>query len=225
MACCRSDPSSCDELTRALRAHTALLLIFDEVISGFRVAFGGMAERLGVEPDLVTYGKVIGGGFPVGAYGGRRDLMEQIAPVGTRVPGRHAERQSGGDGAGLATLSKLETHSPYALLERRGAGLADALGSAIAGAGADLQLQRDGSLFWLVASKASASGAPVRRVEAIPPAQRERFAALFHALLERGIYLAPSGYEVGFLSTAHSAADLDQFVTAFEAALGARSAA
>jgi glutamate-1-semialdehyde 2,1-aminomutase len=151
--------------------------------------------------------------------------MEQIAPVGPVYQAGTLSANPVAMAAGLATLSKLQTHSPYALLERRGAELADALGSAIARAGADLQLQRDRSLFWLVASKASTSGALVRRVEAIPPAQRERFAALFHALLERGIYLAPSGYEVGFLSTAHSAADLDQFVTAFEAALGARSAA
>jgi glutamate-1-semialdehyde 2,1-aminomutase len=217
-------PEFLQEMMQLAHTHGALV-IFDEVISGFRVALGGMAERLGVKPDLVTYGKVIGGGFPVGAFGGRRDLMEQIAPVGPVYQAGTLSANPVAMAAGLATLTKLETHSPYALLERRGAELADALGSAIARAGADLRLQRDGSLFWLVASKASTPGALVRRVEAIPRAQRERFAALFHALLERGIYLAPSGYEVGFLSTAHSAADLDQFVTAFEAALGARSAA
>jgi glutamate-1-semialdehyde 2,1-aminomutase len=217
-------PEFLHEIVDLARSNGALV-IFDEVISGFRVALGGMAERLGVKPDLVTYGKVIGGGFPVGAFGGRRDLMEQIAPVGPVYQAGTLSANPVAMAAGAATLSKLESHSPYALLERRGSELADALQAAIASAGEELQLQRDGSLFWLVAGKLNPPGTLVRRVESIPTAQRERFATLFHALLERGIYLAPSGFEVGFLSTAHSHADLDQFVSAFQAALAARSAA
>lgn len=210
-------PEFLHELVKLAHANGALV-IFDEVISGFRVALGGMAERLGVKPDLVTYGKVIGGGFPVGAFGGRRDLMEQVAPAGPVYQAGTLSANPVAMAAGLATLSKLESHSPYAALDRLGSLLAEALQAAIARAGADLQVQREGSLFWLV------DGAPrdivVRSVEAIPAVQKQRFALLFHALLERGIYLAPSGFEVGFLSTAHTHADLEAFVSAVEAALG-----
>ncbi|HZF27368.1 MAG TPA: glutamate-1-semialdehyde 2,1-aminomutase [Steroidobacteraceae bacterium] len=215
-------PEFLKELVELAHANGALV-IFDEVISGFRVALGGMAERLGVKPDLVTYGKVIGGGFPVGAFAGRRDLMEQIAPVGPVYQAGTLSANPVAMAAGLATLSKLESHSPYATLERLGALLTDALQAVIARTGTDLQVQRDGSLFWLVAG--APAGSVVRCVETIPASQRQRFATLFHSLLERGIYLAPSGFEVGFLSTAHSHADLDQFVAAFEAALGTPSAA
>ena len=124
--------------------------------------------------------------------------------------------------AGLATLSKLESQSPYAALERRGTQLGTALQDVIERSGEKLQLQRDGSLFWLAAGTLEPPGTLVRRVDSVPAGQKERFATLFHALLERGIYLAPSGFEVGFLSTAHTHADLDQFVSAFEAALAAR---
>jgi len=217
-------PEFLHEIVSLAHSHGALV-IFDEVISGFRVALGGMAERLGVKPDLVTYGKVIGGGFPVGAFGGRRDLMEQVAPLGPVYQAGTLSANPVAMAAGLATLSKLESHAPYATLERRGAELEDALQSVIASAGAEMQVQRDGSLFWLAECKLEPVGTLVRSVGAIPAAQRVRFAALFHALLERGIYLAPSGFEVGFLSTAHTRADLDQLVTAFQAALTTRPAA
>ncbi|HKE44241.1 MAG TPA: glutamate-1-semialdehyde 2,1-aminomutase [Steroidobacteraceae bacterium] len=201
----------------ALAHANGALVIFDEVISGFRVALGGMAERLELKPDLVTYGKVIGGGFPVGAFGGRRDLMEQIAPAGPVYQAGTLSANPVAMAAGHATLSRLESSSPYASLERLGALLADALQAVIARVGADFSVQREGSLFWLV--DGAPRGSTVRSVEAIPARQKQRFALLFHALLDRGIYLAPSGFEVGFLSTAHTHADLDQFVSAFEASL------
>jgi glutamate-1-semialdehyde 2,1-aminomutase len=201
------------------RARGALV-IFDEVISGFRVALGGMAQLLGVTPDLVTYGKVIGGGFPVGAYGGRDDLMSLVAPVGPVYQAGTLSANPVAMAAGLATLRKLESQSPFARLEERTRRLgAELERCAAAGDVADFRVQHDGSLFWPVLGRVQAADGIVRTVSAIPAGQRERFAKLFHALLDRGVYLAPSGFEVGFLSTAHTEADLDQVVTAFGSAI------
>jgi glutamate-1-semialdehyde 2,1-aminomutase len=192
------------------------LVIFDEVISGFRVALGGMAERLGVTPDLVTYGKVIGGGFPVGAYGGRQDLMDLVAPAGPVYQAGTLSANPVAMAAGLATLRKLERTSPFAALEQRTRRLGSDFTRIARECGiADLHVQSVASLFWPVCGAA----ADVRSVPRIPATQRERFARLFHELLDRGVYLAPSGFEVGFLSTAHSDADLDQTREAFGQAL------
>jgi glutamate-1-semialdehyde 2,1-aminomutase len=208
-------------LVRLARKH-GCLVIFDEVISGFRVALGGMAERLNIEPDLVTYGKVIGGGFPVGAYGGRRELMELVAPVGPVYQAGTLSANPVAIAAGLATLRKLEANSPYEVLERRTRETAQAIEKVAASRGDDsVRVQTDGSLFWIVLDVDSKRATPVRSVATIPAAHRACFARLFHALLERGVYLAPSGFEVGFLSTAHTDADLEQFLTAFEGALPA----
>jgi glutamate-1-semialdehyde 2,1-aminomutase len=197
------------------------LVIFDEVISGFRVAPGGMAERLGVEPDLVTYGKVIGGGFPVGAYGGRRDLMELVAPAGPVYQAGTLSANPVAIAAGLATLRKLESNPPYSALERRARETAQAIEKLAASRGmGSVRVQAFASLFWIVFDDAKRAE-PVRSIAAIPEAHRARFATLFHALLERGVYLAPSGFEVGFLSTAHTDADLEQFLAAFDGALAA----
>ncbi len=203
------------------RKHGALV-IFDEVISGFRVALGGMAERLRVEPDLVTYGKVIGGGFPVGAYGGRRDLMELVAPVGPVYQAGTLSANPVAVAAGLTTLRKLESHPPYAALEKRTAETGAAIEKLAASRGdGSVRVQAVGSLFWIVLDDDAKRTGPIRAVAAIPAGHRARFARLFHALLERGVYLAPSGFEVGFLSTAHTDADLEQFLTAFDGALAA----
>jgi glutamate-1-semialdehyde 2,1-aminomutase len=208
-------------LVRLARKH-GCLVIFDEVISGFRVALGGMAERLNIEPDLVTYGKVIGGGFPVGAYGGRRELMELVAPVGPVYQAGTLSANPVAIAAGFATLRKLEANPPYEALERRARETAQAIEKAAASRGDDsVRVQTDGSLFWIVLDVDSKRATPIRSVATIPAAHRARFARLFHALLERGVYLAPSGFEVGFLSTAHTDADLEQFLAAFEGALPA----
>jgi glutamate-1-semialdehyde 2,1-aminomutase len=209
-------------LVSLARKHGSLV-IFDEVISGFRVALGGMAERLGVEPDLVTYGKVIGGGFPVGAYGGRRNLMELVAPVGPVYQAGTLSANPVAIAAGLATLRKLESHAPYAALERRTLQIAEAIEKLAAKRGAaSVRVQAVGSLFWIVLDDDDAGQrAPLRSIAAIPASHRERFAHLFHALLDRGVYLAPSGFEVGFLSTAHTDTDLEQFLAAFDGALTA----
>lgn len=189
-----------------------VLLIFDEVISGFRVGPGGAAALYGITPDLATFGKVIGGGMPVGAYGGRREIMEQVAPLG---PVYQAGTLSGNPvamAAGLATLEVLEETGGWQLLEERGAAFAEAVAPALAGRGS---LVRLGSIFWFYLDP----GEPPRRYDAIAPQAAERYRAFHRALLERGVYLAPSAYEVGFLSTAHSEQELERAAAAIAAAL------
>lgn len=188
-----------DEVFRLARAHGSLV-IFDEVISGFRVALGGMAEVLGVRPDLVTYGKVIGGGFPVGCYGGRRDLLDMVAPNGPVYQAGTLSANPVGMRAGLATLQKIERVNAHAQLENIAGHFCDELNAAMRQRGLSCEITRFGSIFWIHAL----SERPIRRVEQIPANQGPRFARLFHAALRRGVYLAPSGYEVGFLSLAHT---------------------
>lgn len=198
------------------RQHGSLV-IFDEVISGFRIGLGGMAGALGVAPDLVTYGKVIGGGFPVGAYGGRHDLMDLVAPVGPVYQAGTLSANPVAMAAGLATLHKLEATSPFGALEDRARRLgSDMQRTAERNGWKEFRVQQYGSLFWPVLGSVTTGDGIVRRVGQIPPAQRDRYGKLFHALLERGVYLAPSGFEVGFLSSAHTDADLDHVVAAFD---------
>jgi glutamate-1-semialdehyde 2,1-aminomutase len=211
---CRSDPrTAAGELwpaASATRVHRrdvdnvarehGALVIFDEVISGFRVAMGGMAEVLGIRPDLVTYGKVIGGGFPVGAYGGRRDLMEMVAPSGPVYQAGTLSANPVGMRAGLATLEKIERVDAFATLENRTTNFCDALNAAFDEKGLPLQITRAASLFWLHAK----TDKVIRRLEDIPPGHAEQFAQIFHKALERGVYFAPSGYEVSFISLAHT---------------------
>ncbi|MFZ5787871.1 MAG: glutamate-1-semialdehyde 2,1-aminomutase [Acidobacteriota bacterium] len=197
------------------RRHGALL-IFDEVISGFRVARGGAAELLGITPDLATFGKVIGGGMPVGAYGGRRDLMEQLAPLG---PVYQAGTLSGNPvamAAGLATLDVLDATDAWRRLELLGRQLESGCRSVLARHGTAATFVRIGSLFWL----AMQSGEAPRRYDRIEAGAAPAYAALHAALLSRGVYLAPSAYEVGFLSTAHTEGDLARAVEALDQALG-----
>ncbi|HXT65010.1 MAG TPA: glutamate-1-semialdehyde 2,1-aminomutase [Pyrinomonadaceae bacterium] len=196
------------------RQHGALV-IFDEVISGFRVAMGGMAEVLNIRPDLVTYGKVIGGGFPVGAYGGRRDLMELVAPVGPVYQAGTLSANPVGMRAGLATLQKLEAVDGFSILEERTARFCDGLNAAFEQKGLAVQVTRMSSLFWLHAK----SDEVIRRLADIPAGHAERFAAIFHSALKRGIYFAPSGYEVSFMSLAHSDELLERAATAIGGAV------
>src|SRR5438132_9159776 len=188
-----------EETVRIAREHGALV-IFDEVISGFRVAVGGMAEVLGMRPDLVTYGKVIGGGFPVGAYGGRRDLMEMVAPSGPVYQAGTLSANPVGMRAGLATLQKVERVNAYAQLERRTAQFCDGLNETLKQRDLPFQLTRSGSIFWLHARTEE----PIRRIDQIPAHHAAGFAKIFHRALAGGVYLAPSGYEVNFMSFAHS---------------------
>ena len=204
-------PEFLQRLAALARAHGALL-IFDEVISGFRLGFQGYAGLSGIHPDLVTYGKVIGGGFPVGAYGGRRPLMELVAPAGPVYQAGTLSANPLAMCAGLATLKRLEDGRVYRQLESLGQRLQQGLGEA-----RHLSLQRVGSIFWLRSGGTAPAGkslSPIRSLRAMPADAAAGFAPLFHRLLDEGIYLAPSAYEVGFLSAAHQEADIDRLLAA-----------
>lgn len=195
------------------RQHGALLIL-DEVISGFRLGFGGAAESYGIRPDLVTYGKIIGGGFPVGAYGGRAELMDLIAPAGPVYQAGTLSANSVAMAAGLTTLRKLLRDQPYAGLANKISNLRSQLASYESNVPISLQVRSAGSLFWLALSDSNKEIAIARSPTQIPAAQKHHFPALFNSLLERGYYLAPSPFEVGFLSTAHTDEQLDAFADA-----------
>ena len=190
---------------RALTAQHGTLLVFDEVITGFRLRFDGYAGLSGITPDLVTWGKIIGGGFPVGAVAGSRALMAELAPLGRVYQAGTLSANPVAMRAGLATLQQLADGTAYAELETLGM----ALDAAFAGRG--LHLERVGSVFWI---PGGAPRATLRRPDAIPPALVEPFPGLFHAALAAGIYLSPSPFEVGFLATAHRPTDIDALATA-----------
>lgn len=202
---------------RVTKQHGALL-IYDEVINGFRVARGGAAELYGIEPDLATFGKIIGGGLPVGAFGGKRAVMEQLAPLG---PVYQAGTLSGNPlamAAGLATLDaveayRTETSDAWTQLEALGAVLETRIAPQLQARG--WSLVRQGSIFWMSLQ----AGPPPRSAEAIDPAAADRYRPIFQHLFEHGVSLAPSAYEVGFLSLAHTEADLDLFSDRLAAAL------
>lgn len=197
-----------EHVAKATRAHGALL-IFDEVISGFRVALGGMAEITGIQPDLVTYGKVIGGGFPVGAYGGRADLMALVAPAGPVYQAGTLSANPVGMRAGLATLTKVENAQVYSVLEARTSRFAANLQREMRARGHAITVAHRGSVFWLHGGDRA-----VRRLSDIPKDHADRFRPLFHACVSEGVYLAPSGYEVGFVGFAHTDEILDEAVAA-----------
>ena len=183
---------------RALCTQHGALLIFDEVMTGFRVALGGAQQRYGVTPDLTTFGKIIGGGMPVGAYGGRADLLNQIAPAG---PIYQAGTLSGNPvamAAGLATLDLIQAPGFHAALETRTNELCDGLEAAAREAGVAVTTNRSCAMFGLFFTD--------KKVETFADATACDIAAFrrfFHAMLNRGVYLAPSAYEAGFLSSAH----------------------
>ncbi|HUZ68569.1 MAG TPA: glutamate-1-semialdehyde 2,1-aminomutase [Candidatus Saccharimonadales bacterium] len=203
---------------RELTSKSGALLVLDEVMTGFRVAYGGAQALYGIRPDLSLFGKVIGGGLPVGAYGGRRDLMEQIAPAG---PVYQAGTLSGSPlamAAGCAVLDVLHEHpSLYADLERLGDRLATGFRSAAADAGVACAVGRVGSMItpFLAIEEA-------RSFDEVKRADRERFGDLHARWLDAGVLWPPSQFETAFLSTAHSDADLDRTVEVFAATLNHR---
>jgi glutamate-1-semialdehyde 2,1-aminomutase len=213
-----------DSFLRELRDLTTKygsLLIFDEVITGFRIAFGGMAEKTGIRPDLLTYGKVIGGGFPVGAYGGRRDLMEMIAPAGPVYQAGTLSANPVAMRAGTAMLKKLLRDSPYSNLKNTTQNLTERLAQVAQRGGISFKIHTQSyqSLFWSAYDNDSSIRGDIRSVQEIPTSQKALYSKLFHALLNHGVYFAPSGFEVCFLSTAHDKEALDFTVHAFEKAL------
>ena len=195
------------EHLRELCDKRGIVLIFDEVITGFRVAYGGAQELYGVRPDLTTLGKIIGGGLPVGAYGGRREMMELVAPVG---PVYQAGTLSGNPlavSAGIATLQIMRKPGVYDELERKSAMLERGLKEEAARVGIAVQGNRVGSMMTLFfAAK------PVRDYASAKKSDTEAYAAFFRRMLERGIYFAPSQFEAAFVSAAHSDADIEETV-------------
>ncbi len=175
------------------------LFVLDEVITGFRTGLTGAAGAFDLEPDLVCYGKVIGGGFPVGAYAGRRQLMDLVAPAGPVYQAGTLSANPIGMRAGLATLEEMARTDGWAVLERRTAEFTARLSADLDAGASALQVVRHASLFWIVRGAAD----PIRRPDRIPAGHAEWFARFFHAALKRGVYLPPSPYEVCFLSMAH----------------------
>ena len=206
------------EFLNALReacTGSGALLILDEVITGFRLGPGGAAERYGLQPDLATFGKVIGGGLPVGAVAGPRAIMRELAPEG---PVYQAGTLSGNPlamTAGLTTLRWLLEHDGWRALEALGRELEERLGDVLRRTAAPAALARLGSIFWI----AWGSTELPRAAERIPEGAAARYSGIFHGLLGRGIALAPSAYEVGFLSLAHESRHLRRFAAALEAVL------
>lgn len=176
------------------------LLIFDEVISGFRVGLGGMVEETGILPDLVTYGKIIGGGFPVGCYGGKAELMNQVAPQGEVYQAGTLSANPIGMRAGLTTLKKMQRLDGWKLLEQRTKTFTDALKLGFTKKSIPLDVSHFASLFWIH----QASSSSIRSIADIPHNQSTAFKELFLKSLEKGVYLAPNAYEVGFISMAHT---------------------
>jgi len=203
MGCVLPRPGFLEGLRAVCDAH-GIVLIFDEVMTGFRVAYGGYQSVCGVTPDLTTLGKVIGGGLPVGAFGGRRDIMERVAPLG---PVYQAGTLSGNPlamTAGLATLEALSAPGVYERLEALGARLSAGLSAAAAAAGVTVTLARQGAMGCMYFHPG-----PVESYADAARADLARFGAWFHGMLARGVYLAPSQFEAGFVSLAHTDADID----------------
>jgi glutamate-1-semialdehyde 2,1-aminomutase len=192
------------EALREVTAEHGALLIFDEVITGFRIAYGGAQERYGVRPDLTCLGKIIGGGLPVGAYGGSRAIMEHVAPLGGVYQAGTLSGNPLAVTAGLATLASLRTAGVYDHLERLGAMAEGGLREAARKAGVPITVNRVGSMLTGFFCEG-----PVTDWDSAAKADRKRYAAFFHAMLERGVYLAPSQFEAAFVSLAHSDADLE----------------
>jgi len=206
------------ERTRELCSRHGAVLIFDEVMTGFRVGLRGAQGLYGVRADLVTLGKVIGGGMPVGAFGGRRDIMEKIAPLG---PVYQAGTLSGNPlavAAGLATLRKVQAPGFYERLTATAHALCDGLAAAARKRRVAFSAQSVGGMFGLYfRSQPPASYAEVMQCD------KDAFTRFFHAMLERGVYFAPSAYEAGFVSAAHSEADIAATIAAADAAFSSMS--
>jgi glutamate-1-semialdehyde 2,1-aminomutase len=182
-----------------------VLLIFDEVISGFRVGFEGAAGYYGIQPDIITYGKIIGGGMPVGAYAGSREVMRHIAPEGPVYQAGTLSANPVAMAAGFAALEQLLAPGFYEELERKTQTFCHHIQSYCDRQGYEVRIQQIASIFWIAFTPQR-----VQRADQIDPASMERFKILHRELLLRGLYLGPSGYEVGFVSAAHTVADLEE---------------
>lgn len=210
MGCVPPAPMYLDAL-RDITIRNQTLLIFDEVMTGFRIAFGGAQERYGILPDLTTLGKIIGGGMPVGAYGGPVDIMDMVAPLGPMYQAGTLSGNPVAMAAGLATLRYLRIHKGtiYALLDKLTSELADGVTAAAKDAGVPMCCNRVGSMFtWFFTE------GPVTDWTSAVKCDTEAFARFFRAMLDKGIYLPPSQFEAAFLSAAHTEKDVEQTIAA-----------
>lgn len=203
------------ELRRLTRAHGALLIV-DEVITGFRLARGGATESLGLQPDLVTLGKILGGGLPVGAYGGRKELMALVAPEGPMYQAGTLSGSPVAMAAGLATLVAFDAHpGRHQGLDASARVLAEALEDAARSAACPMTIVREGSLLWIVLAERFAP----RDARPLPDGAAARYAALYRAMRSEGVLLPPSPYEVAFTSTAHDDDAANHVASAFRRAI------
>ena len=196
--------------------NNGAVLIFDEVMTGFRVAKGGAQSLFGIEPDLTTLGKVVGGGMPAAAFGGRADIMASLAPDG---PVYQAGTLSGNPvamAAGLATLNLIDAPGFYETLGERTKQLTDGLAAAATDAGIGLCVEQQGGMFGFVFTESG----PVRSFAQVAAADVERFKTFFHGMLDEGVYLAPSAFEAGFVSAAHGDSEIEQTLAAARKVLG-----
>ncbi|MBV8246253.1 MAG: glutamate-1-semialdehyde 2,1-aminomutase [Candidatus Eremiobacteraeota bacterium] len=204
---------------REIATQSGALLIFDEVMTGFRVAPGGVQEREKILPDLTTLGKIVGGGLPVGAFGGRADVMQHLSPQG---PVYQAGTLSGNPlamAAGIATLRQLQDPATYARLDATTASLCDGLSSVFRQHDVAHRTYRAGSMFCTFFTTDA-----VLDLDSAMRSDTQFYGAYFHGMLDRGVYLAPSQFEAGFVSTAHAPADVDRTVAAADATLHALAA-
>lgn len=204
--------------TRELCTVYGALLIFDEVITGFRVALGGAQERYDIKPDLTCLGKIIGGGLPVGAYGGRKDIMEMVAPLGPVYQAGTLSGNPAAMAAGLAQLKMLQSGNAYEVLEHNTAKLTQGLKEIIERVGVEAQVVSITGMLSVFFSKL-----PVRDFASAQSSDTAVFAKAWKGLRESGIYWPPSQFETAFLSTAHCGKDIDETLMAFEESLGLSS--
>jgi len=201
------------EHLRSLTRQSGALLIFDEVITGFRVAYGGAQSLYNVSPDLTCLGKIIGGGFPIGAYGGRKDIMEMVAPLGSVYQAGTLAGNPVAMTAGIETLSILKESNVYDKLERKTSHLGKGITEAASEARVDIQLPRLGSMFTIFFTKD-----PVTDYETATKSDTRLYAKFFHQMLAQNVYLPPSQFEAAFVSSAHTSRDIKATVDAAEKA-------
>jgi glutamate-1-semialdehyde 2,1-aminomutase len=201
------------ELLRSLTRKYGALLIFDEVITGFRVAYGGAQQLYKVTPDLTCLGKIIGGGLPIGAYGGRRDIMQMVAPSGLVYQAGTLAGNPLAMTAGIETITILRESSAYQELEKKSSLLAKGIIKAAGKAGVDIQLPRIGSMFTIFFAKG-----PVTDYETAARSDTKLYAKFFHQMLSQGVYFPPSQFEAAFVSAAHTDEDIQSTISAAEKA-------
>jgi glutamate-1-semialdehyde 2,1-aminomutase len=219
MGCVRGSLEFLTALREATARHGALL-IFDEVITGFRVAYGGAQALIGIRPDLTTLGKIVGGGLPLGAYGGRAEVMDHVLPAGKVFQAGTLSGNPLATAAGIATIETLRDTNPYPQLERRSARLADGLSQAAKTAGVSAVVGRCNSMLTLFFS-----AEPVGDWDSAARCDTRRFARFFWGLIERGVYLPCSQFEALFLSTCHTDAEIDETIAKAGEVLGLEGAA